>query len=192
MRTTLTCHRQLRGPTLLFICAFHLFPSVQLRHSSRRARGDLARRCLGWSSSRLPIVPVALWQKTKAEMCLYTTSVGAFVPSAPQRTRRARMFLKPVSTVQCFSAQIMFPTHTVYIGPLGGSEKLQLRYWLHAASAKHRPGPDCRNRCTKFKTSLHTIDHVNVRLSYKCRGEVNVTPHGGVKRILCYISNSWY
>lgn len=130
--------------------------------------------------------------KRQKQRCAYTTSVGAFVLSALQRTRHVRIFLRAVYTVQCFSAQIMFPTHKVYISPLGGSGKLQLCYLLHTASAKHWPGPDCRNRCTKFRTSLQTIDHINVRLSYKCRGEVNVTPHGGVKCILRYISNSWH
>lgn len=67
----LLCHRQLRGPSWLFICAFHLFPSIQLSPSPQRSLGDFARQCLGWSSSRLPIVPFALWQKTKAGMCLH-------------------------------------------------------------------------------------------------------------------------
>lgn len=66
----LLCHRQLRGPIWLFICAFHLFPSVQLSPCSHRPLGDFGRECLGWSSSRLPIVSLALWQKDKSRDAL--------------------------------------------------------------------------------------------------------------------------
>lgn len=181
----LSCHRQFRGPTWLFICAFHLFPSVQLSPSSHRPRSEFARQCHVWTT-----VPLALWQKTKAEMCLrYERWCVCAVRPAENQTCENLL-------EGCVHCAVFFLRRSCLL-----HTKFTLVPWEAVGSCScatccaQNPqntdrGPTAEIDVPSLKPACRL--YINVRLSYKCREEVNVTPHGGVKCILCYISNSWY
>lgn len=104
----------------LFVCSFHLYPSVRPSRTSHSLLGDSMRErldslqltsSLNYQHCDVSIVSLPRWEETKAEMCLHHESVCVFVLTKLQKSRHMRNSLCTQCSVQCLCVLIMLP-HT--------------------------------------------------------------------------------